>query len=110
MNKKVQDKRNMVLFLLNMSEKLKKVLMYALPHHTSHKRESTQGIHPGFETQGRRHQKSKTGVAVAPRKGLMSSKDLFKKNVSPHNIRFEGHTFCIGDATINVTSPSVPKV
>ena len=26
--------------------------------------ESTQGIHPGFETQGRRHQKSKTGVSV----------------------------------------------
>ena len=25
-----------------------------------HKRESTQGIHPGFETQGRRHQKYKT--------------------------------------------------
>ena len=23
-------------------------------------------IHPGFETQGRRHQKSKTGVSVAP--------------------------------------------
>ena len=31
--------------------------------------ESTQGIHPGFETQGRHHQKSKTGVSVAPRKG-----------------------------------------
>ena len=25
-----------------------------------------QGIHPGFETQGRHHQKSKTGVSVAP--------------------------------------------
>ena len=33
------------------------------------------GIHPGFETQGRHHQKSKTGVSVAPRKGLMSSKN-----------------------------------
>ena len=32
-------------------------------------------IHPGFETQGRRHQKSKTGVSVAPQKGLMSSKN-----------------------------------
>ena len=31
----------------------------------SHKQESTQGIHPGFETEGRRHQKSKTGVSVA---------------------------------------------
>ena len=32
------------------------------------------GIHPDFETQGRRHQKSKTGrQTVAPRKGLGSS-------------------------------------
>ena len=38
-----------------------------------------QGIDPGFETQGRHHQKSKTGVSVAPRKGLMSSKNFFKK-------------------------------
>ena len=29
-----------------------------------------RGIHPGFETQGRHRQKSKTGVSVAPRKGL----------------------------------------
>ena len=29
-------------------------------------------IHPGFEIQGTHHQKSKTGVSVAPRKGLMS--------------------------------------
>ena len=40
----------------------------------SHKRESMQGIHPGFETQGRCHQKPKIGISVAPRKGLMSSK------------------------------------
>ena len=40
---------------------------------------SKQGIHPGFETQGRHRQKSKTGVSVAPRKALMSSKNL-KKN------------------------------
>ena len=36
------------------------------------------GIHPGFETQGKCYQKSKTGVSVAPQKGLMSSKN-FKK-------------------------------
>ena len=30
-------------------------------------------IHPGFETQGRHHQKSKTGVSLAPQSGLMSS-------------------------------------
>ena len=38
-----------------------------------------QGIHPGFETQGRRYQKSKTGVSVAPQKGLMSFKIFFLK-------------------------------
>ena len=34
----------------------------------------TWGIHHGFETQGRHHQKSKTGASVAPRKGLMYPK------------------------------------
>ena len=34
----------------------------------SHKRESIQGIHPGFETQGRRHQKSKTRSISGPTK------------------------------------------
>ena len=33
-----------------------------------------RGIHPGFETNGRHHQKFKTGVSLAPYKGLMSSK------------------------------------
>ena len=36
-------------------------------------------LHPGFETQGRRHQKSKTGVSVAPLKGHVSSKNFKKK-------------------------------
>ena len=35
--------------------------------------------HSGFETQRRRHQKSKTEVSVAPRKGLVYSKNLKKK-------------------------------
>ena len=33
----------------------------------------------GFETQKGRQQKSKTGVSVAPQKGLMSSKNFSKK-------------------------------
>ena len=37
-------------------------------------------IHPGFETQGRHHQKSKTGVSLAPQNGLISSP---KKRVQP---------------------------
>ena len=37
------------------------------------------GIHSGFETQGRRQQKSKPGVSVATPKRLMSSK--LKKNL-----------------------------
>ena len=35
---------------------------------------SNKAAHSGFETQRRRHQKSKTGVSVALQKGLMSSK------------------------------------
>ena len=38
-----------------------------------------QGVHPGFGTQGRCHQKSKTGVSVASQKGLTFSKIFFKK-------------------------------
>ena len=34
------------------------------------------GIHPGFEAQGRGHQKSKTGVSLAPQKALIFSKKL----------------------------------
>ena len=35
-------------------------------------------LHSSFETQRRSHQKSKTGVSVAPQKGFMSSKNLIK--------------------------------
>ena len=35
---------------------------------------TNKAAHSGFETQRRCHQKSKTGVSVAPQKGLMSSK------------------------------------
>ena len=40
---------------------------------------TSKGIHPGFETQGRRHQKSKIGVSVVSRKRLMSLKSFLKK-------------------------------
>ena len=46
-----------------------------------------RGIHSGFKTQGRHHQKSKTGVSVAPQKGLMFSKIEKKKErkrIIPH--------------------------
>ena len=36
-------------------------------------RKHAKGIHPGFETQSRCHQKSKTGVSTATQKGLMAS-------------------------------------
>ena len=39
------------------------------PLHTGDKAHK-RGIQPDFETRGRRHQKSKTGVSVAPQKGL----------------------------------------
>ena len=38
---------------------------------------ANQAAHSGFETQRRRHQKSKTGVSVAPQKGLVSAKNFF---------------------------------
>ena len=37
--------------------------------------------HSGFETQRRCHQKSKTGLSVAPQKGLKSSKKFFFKKL-----------------------------
>ena len=39
---------------------------------------SNQRMHPGFETKSKHHQKSKTGVSVAPQKGHVTSKN-FKK-------------------------------
>ena len=40
---------------------------------------TNKAAHSGFETQRRHHQKSKTGVSVAPQKGLMTSKNFFLK-------------------------------
>ena len=42
--------------------------------------------HSGFETQKRRHQKSKKGASVASQKGLMSSKN-FKKSFILVNLK-----------------------
>ena len=40
---------------------------------------TSKQIHPGFVAQNRCRQKSKTELSVAPQKGFMSSKFLFKK-------------------------------
>ena len=45
---------------------------------TTQVRKHAKGIHPDFETRGRHYQKSKTGISVVPRKGLMSSKFIWK--------------------------------
>ena len=69
---------------------IKKAYLLWSPYHqqVSHQRwiwgtacrqESEWERHPGCKTQGRHHQKSKTGVSVAPWKGLMSSKNFLKK-------------------------------
>ena len=52
-----------------------------LREHISHTTlpSANKAAHSGFEIQRRHHQKSKTGVSVAPQKGLMSSKIFFKK-------------------------------
>ena len=39
-----------------------------------------QGIHPGYETQSRYHQKSKTGVSVAPQKRTCILQTFFLKS------------------------------
>ena len=42
-----------------------------------------QGIHPGFETQGRCHQKSKAGVSVAQQKRIdVLQNYFFKKSLA----------------------------
>ena len=46
-----------------------------------HFTKARKGIHPGFETQGRLHQKSKTGVSMAPRKRLVSFNFFFKLTI-----------------------------
>ena len=40
-----------------------------------------RGTHPGFETQGRHHQKSGTGLSVAPTKGTYAPPPPRKKRV-----------------------------
>ena len=41
--------------------------------------ERKRDIHPSFETQGRRHENSKTGVSEAPQKGHVSLQNLKNK-------------------------------
>ena len=52
-----------------------------LREHATHTSQPSmnKAAHSGFETQRRNHQKSKTGVSVAPQKRLISSK-IKKKN------------------------------
>ena len=58
-----------------------------------------KAAHSGFDTQRRHHQKSKTGVSVAPQKGLMSSKNLKQKTKKLLSQYFEI------SLNINVTGP-----
>ena len=52
---------------------------------------ANKAAHSGFETQRRRHQKSKTGVSVAPQKGLMFFKH-FKKSLNCNQANTSGNT------------------
>ena len=54
-----------------------------------------KAAHSGFETQRRRPQKPKTGVSVAPQKGLMSSKNFLKE--FKINIPSENGYFLVAD-------------
>ena len=55
------------------AELILKIYLMQITEHAS------EGIHAKLKTQGRRHQKSKTGISVAKQKGLMASKYFFKK-------------------------------
>ena len=52
------------------------------PLHASGKAQQWE-INPGFETQGLCNKKSKSGVSVAPQKGLLSFNIFFKKIYIP---------------------------
>ena len=56
---------------------------------------------PGFGIQERHYQKSKTGVSVAPKKGLISSKKILKKKM-----------FSLKRESIlsRITNPDVPNI
>ena len=57
-----------------------------------------KGIHPGVKTPGRRHQKSKTGILVAPRKGLMSS--IYLKKSFPSRMYFTLYMYLKGHVVL----------
>ena len=50
-----------------------RTLLHTVINHTS------KAIHPGFETQGRHHQKSETGVLLAPHKELVKRPYISKE-------------------------------
>ena len=69
-------------------------------------RKCTKGIHPGFETQGRHHQKSKTEESVAPQKDLCSPKISKKNNCLTHRQRdiYPDSRHVHSEANIQITS------
>ena len=62
--------------------------------------------HSGFETKSRRHQKSETGVSVAPQKELMSSKNFFKKKAltPPYHPQRHPGGVCFQSCLFTITS------
>ena len=62
---------------------------------------ANKAAYSGFETQRRRHQKSKTGVSVAPQKGLMSSKKFLKIK---KNVKLKENTKVACERTITIPS------
>ena len=56
-------------------------------------KQESNGTQSGFETRGRHHQKSKTGVSVALQKGLISPKNFIKNSACSYNTSFCFPTF-----------------
>ena len=68
---------------------------------------ANQAAHSGFKTQTRHHQKSKTGVSVAPQKGLMSPKILLKmKNANKITIK----KTCTDGLAFPETNIRIPRI
>ena len=70
-----------------------------MKYQSEYKRQSTQVIHPGFETQGTRHQKSKTGLSVAPRKILYALQKILKTKKSEESDVISGMILSVDRAS-----------
>ena len=63
-------------------------------YHT-HLHSLNKAVHSGFETQRRCHQKSKTGVSVAPQMKMCPTNFFLKKSMNVHFYSWKYLLFCV---------------